>query len=133
MEDYTFFDFENSRRGREISGFAMRVYNKRGNRRVQFSKNVGEVVTKRGLSKLRIRKDNMTGRIHLLFNRDKGVTIKNNGSNSPFSLRVNSVDMAAFLVKTFSLMDGDVLNLSDDLSQSDEYATFEVLTTKVKG
>ena len=133
MEDFTFYDFEKKAGINERTigkGHAALNYNKK-NKCLSFGVHESADIIKAKLMKVRVRVDNITGDMHLVFNRDQGApaTIKNQKNISV----VNS-QLVDFLMTTmcFDLTEGSrpIIDISDNLSNSADYITYKIIRKK---
>mgnify|MGYP007098721011 CR=1 FL=1 len=136
-EDFTFFDFENKRAGRNTipeNGFQIYILNsaKSNNYAISMGKRASTSIIQKGLNKMRIRVDNITGQIHLVFNKSIGKNLYKPTKGSKIC-RVGGVDVVKCIVEHFggaiSRQETALKYMGDcsnDLSNSDEYATFEL-------
>ena len=133
MEDFTFYDFEKkpSVSDRTIGkGHAALNYNKR-NMCLSFGTHESADIIKADLLKVRVRVDNITGDMHLVFNRQQGApaTIKNQKNIS-----VVNKDLVEFLMTTqcLPLEDGSrhIIDISENLSNSKDYITYKIIRKK---
>lgn len=95
-------------------------------------KRASTAILQKGLDKMRIRIDNITGQIHLVFNKSVGKSIYKPTKGSKLC-RIGGVDVVKCIIEhmggaiprqeTALRFMGDC---SADLSNSDEYATFEL-------
>ena len=122
MEYYTFYDFEAkpTRSGRYIH---FSKTNKLCLSRV--SKNIAKEIEQKRLTKCRVRRDNITGEICLVFNKDKGAQVSRN-TNGIF-IR-GGEKFYDFFRAMFDIDGQDTfnLNLSENKSNSDEFLTYVV-------
>lgn len=126
MEDYTFYDFETTdeRPTRYIhfskinTAFWARV-----------SKNIAKEIDSSGLTRCRVRRDNITGEICLVLNKDKGAQV---GRNSNGLFIRGGKQFYEFFKKMFNMKE-DAFNLllSHDKSNNFDYLTYVV--TKADG
>lgn len=132
MEDFTFYDFEKKPAvsDRTIGkGHAALNYNKK-NMCLSFGTHESADIIKANLMKVRVRVDNITGDMHLVFNRDQGApaTIKKKNIN------VVNKDLVEFLITTqcLSLKEGSrhIIDISENLSNSKDYITYKIIRKK---
>lgn len=75
MEDYTFYDFE-TKDERPTRYIHFSKINKVCSARM--SKDIAKEIDSSGLTRCRVRRDNITGEICLVFNKDKGAQVGRN-------------------------------------------------------
>lgn len=133
MEDFTFYDFEKKPAvsDRTIGkGHAALNYNKK-NMCLSFGVHESTDIIKAKLMKVRVRVDNITGDMHLVFNRDQGAqaTIKNQKNIS-----ILNKDLVEFLMTTqcLPLNEGSrhIIDISGNLSNSPDYITYKIIRKK---
>ncbi len=132
--DFTFYDFANSNRnGRKITPEDIIVVNnKKGHYSIVFNRFVSETIKKTKNVKLRIRVDNVTGDIHLVFNKEIGLDVSTNHKHfeSDKNISVNNKDMVSLI---FKLLKTDInilrkeIRISSNLSNTDEYCTYKII------
>lgn len=134
--DFTFFDFESKRGGRNTipeRGFQLYILKgKSQNYTLSMGKLVSKQIIEKGLDKMRIRVDNITGQIHLVFNKTIGKSL-NKPPKGSCICRVGGRELVKCIIDHM----GGVLtpqnaalkligDCSPDLSNSKDYATFEL-------
>lgn len=143
-KDFTFLDFKPTRGGaRKLSGehqyfFAVSRHTNRQSKsnsyRTAFSTPVSEIVFLKGLTHFRIRRDNITGDLHFIFLKDTSgqyaqVTWEGMAGDNR-QVRMYNKELCNFFANQIGIK-GDFSptywQLSGDLSNSDDYATFKII------
>lgn len=93
-----------------------------------FPAKVKKIIRAKKLTHMRVREDKLSGDIHFVFNRVEGMEVKESDKNNT-SLRINNKSCAKWLV---CMLDSESLNLSEDLSKSDDFATFKIIVGEEK-
>lgn len=141
--DFTFLDFKGSRGGnRKINGeypywacASRHINENRSNSyRTAFSREVSLLVARKGLTHMRIRRDNLTGVMHVIFLKDTTGQCapigwdKTKGKNNIVRLYNKALcDFFATLAGKSGNFEPTYWQLSEDLSNSLEYATFRII------
>lgn len=136
MEDFTFYDFTSSDGKRRLQENQFSINHKKSNHSVTVCQQLSTTILNTKLLYLRIRKDNITGDIHFVFNREVGCKITTNGSSENKNVTIINKPLVEFLVKELSLSESserDVLELSKNLSNSPDYLTYKILRKEYKG
>lgn len=139
FNDFEFIDFapSSSGRGSRLShafyvSISRHTNGKNKQYRVSFCPSVSECVISRGLKNLRIRRDKVTGDLHIIFLNTNNkqcawVTYENKAANR---VVVNNKQLCAFFAQLADLS-GDFspiyFELSRDLSNSEQYATYQII------
>jgi hypothetical protein len=141
-DDFEFIDFASTRGGdRTQSNYCMRLTRypriKDGKTklsvRLSLSTKVFNVLKKKGLNGFRVRKDNVTGELLLIFlDYVEGKYGKvNYGGRNDNTAIIQNRKFVDFLVKEFKLngveLHSHEIELSEDISNSDKYATFRII------
>ena len=140
-EDYTFIDFTPIAKGKaltkgKISIFARPVRVKNGRRDSAYNAfRINAVdaahLQRLGLDMLRLRRDNLTGELYLVFNSTVGLKLK--FEQNARSAVIASGELVEYLANWAGAKpDGNgitraELEISDDLSNSPDFATFHIL------
>lgn len=92
---------------------------------VYFKSAIKKIVTRKGLTNVRLRRDRCTNKIWFVFNKDgEGMKI-NSSIKSTQPLYIGNKKLLEFLLYAY---DGKKkMKLSEDQSNSENYATFEIL------
>lgn len=126
MEDYTFYDFATPRKGKKIIGRIARISNRAGSRRISFSKEISDEIKEIKPCKLRLRRDNITGDVHMIFNPEIGLAV-----HFPYegkkSTEANSIEAVTLLSKFFN-QEGATFDLflSENLANDERYKTYRL-------
>ena len=133
MEDFTFFDFDKPTGVRERTiqeGQAAINYKKKGSY-LTFGQKETHDLYSLGLNKIRIRLDNITGAVHLVFNKDKGAAVTlRSGKNAV----VSNQELINFVMDKLKLQkkDGErhIIDIGCNLSKTNEFITYNILKGK---
>lgn len=143
-KDFTFLDFKPARGGaKKLSGeyqyfFSVSRHTKAESRcnsyRTAFSTKVSEVVFLKGLTHFRLRRDNITGDLHIIFLKDSsGQCAKvcwEGRAGEKGVVRMYNKELCNFFASQIGRK-GDFnptyWQLSEDLSNNDDYATFKII------
>ena len=136
MEDFTFYDFEKVSpvRERKIEdGYVAINYKNKGSY-ITLSKRETNDIQSEGLSKVRVRVDNITGAMHLVFNNEHGVAVtfkKSYGYNIKTTNAIlSSQQLVDFIVERLNLEKKDgsryLVNIGNNLSKTDGFLTYNV-------
>lgn len=129
MEDFTFYDFTSNERGRRLQKNQFSINHKKGNFSVTFCIETSKQILDRELMFVRIRKDNITGDLHFIFNKQTGCKISVTGKSSKNVTIINK-EFAMFFVKELRLSsdsDRDIAEHSNNLSNSGDYLTYKII------
>ena len=133
MEDFTFFDFDEGSkiRERKIEKGQMAINYKTKNAYATMSREDTDDIANAGLDKVRIRVDNITGAMHLVFNKEKGATVTlKNKKNATMS----NQKMVEFLLEKLRLEKKDgtryLIDIGCNLSNVDGVITYNILKGK---
>ena len=128
MEDFTFYDFEKKHTGRTLEGLQFSVNRKPGQCMVYFNPLLSEMISKKRLTHLRVREDNITGELHFVFNKERGIPI-NAKDNHVKNIIVRNKELTTFLAtKTGHSNDRMFyIKTTSDLSNSKDYCTIKLL------
>ena len=130
MEDYTFYDFSTPCRGRQITRRIARICNKKGYRRIYFSKEIADEIKDIDQCKLRLRRDNITGDVHMIFNTEIGLPVRFPNSGKA---EINSLEAVTLLSKFFSQGEATFdLDLSENLANDARFKTFKLTPSNNK-
>lgn len=127
MEDYTFYDFDNSNQDSRIiaEGTAV-IYYRTKNKYLIFGKTESEEILRSGLIKMRVRVDNITGAIHFLFNKEQGAASNTKSKN----VRFTNSELVEFLMVQLGLerKEGSrhIINIGQNLSRTSDFITYKV-------
>lgn len=127
MEDYTFYDFDNSNQDSRIiaEGTAV-IYYRTKNKYLIFGKTESEEILRSGLIKMRVRVDNITGAIHFLFNKETGATSNTKSKN----VRFTNSELVEFLMVQLGLerKEGSryIISIGQNLSRTSDFITYKV-------
>lgn len=127
MEDYTFYDFDNSNQDSRIiaEGTAV-IYYRTKNKYLIFGKTESEEILRSGLIKMRVRVDNITGAIHFLFNKEQGATSNTKSKN----VRFTNSELVEFLMVQLGLerKEGSryIISIGQNLSRTSDFITYKV-------
>lgn len=125
-DDYEFFDFGvNTNRGKLPDTRTARLYSSKGHSTVTLSSPIVKEIEERGLSHLRIRRDKLTGEHYFVFTKDTGLAIKKNGT-SKSTIAIHNKELYDFLIQSFSCQSGDLLELSPNLANTKDFATYKI-------
>lgn len=131
MEDFTFFDFtESTRKG---SGRRLRehtfsvVYN--DSSCITINIEDGKIIREKQMTHLRVRKDNVTGELCLVFNKERGIPLKLEKDVQTTTIQCKA--LVEFLYHELSLRlekrTRHIFSISENIANSDEYVTFRIL------
>lgn len=129
MEDFTFFDFDKSPRGCVMKADEFSLNHKAQYYTITFNMEVSTMIRKGGYKYLRIRHDNITGELHFIFTKNKGLqfsTEKNHAKN----ITIKNKDMVLFLINKLNISYNSVrtaIKISKNLANSNEFLTFKIL------
>lgn len=127
MEDYTFYDFDNSNQDSRIiaEGTAV-IYYRTKNKYLIFGKTESEEILRSGLIKMRVRVDNITGAIHFLFNKEQGAVSNTKSKN----VRFTNSELVEFLMVQLGLerKEGSryIISIGQNLSRTSDFITYKV-------
>lgn len=127
MEDYTFYDFDNSNQDSRIiaEGTAV-IYYRTKNKYLIFGKTESEEILRSGLVKMRVRVDNITGAIHFLFNKEQGAASNTKSKN----VRFTNSELVEFLMVQLGLerKEGSryIISIGQNLSRTSDFITYKV-------
>ena len=130
MEDFTFYDFDKtgtiSDRVIDKGKAAINYKNKKGSYLSFGIRESSEIISK-GLLKMRVRVDNITGAIHLLFNKEQGAPAAVRNKKNITLVNQQLVD---FLADRLGLEKKPgvrhIINIGDNISNSDGFVTYGV-------
>lgn len=129
---FTFIDFSASPRRtsvgeRKDNAFILYVKGK-GGYDMTFSSPIKETVKKHNLYNLRLREDDLTGEVYIVFcQKENALKIRTNMKNKGRGdMGVSNKDLYDYLSK--GDYSGLVLILSENLSNSDQYATYKIIS-----
>lgn len=139
FNDFEFIDFapSNSGRGTRLSheyyvSISRHTNSRNKSYRITFSQSVSDCVMSRGLKNLRIRRDNVTGDLHIIFlnANDMQCARVTYDKKSTGRVILNNKQLCAFFAQLADLS-GDFspihFELSRDLSNSEMYATYQII------
>ena len=139
FNDFEFIDFapSSSGRGSRLSHeyyvtISRHTYGKNKMYRVTFSQSVSDRVISRGLKNLRIRRDKVTGDLHIIFlnTNDRQCARVTYEKKTTDRVLLNNKQLCAFFAQLADLS-GDFspihFELSRDLSNSEQYATYQII------
>lgn len=121
--DFKFIDFTSKKKESkaEVGAYA---YPKTSVFNVVFSRKVSDIVNLKNLDNIRVRIDTLTDDVFVVFcNNKDSLKVKRNGG------RISSSSKDLYMYLTDGYIHGMSFHLSDDLSNSNEYATFKILST----
>lgn len=128
MEDFTFFDFKPNAKGRgTLYHNEARLTNGMQNKTLYFNARIRGLVFSMGLTKLRIRKDNLTGDVHFVFNKDTGLPC---GGVTKKNLYFANKEMICALYDILGLDKNNkiyTLTLSDNMAKGGEFLTYKII------
>lgn len=130
MEDFTYYDFTGCERRKRMNANQFAVNHSKNNKSVTFNQEVSSIVLKRDLMFLRVRVDNATGDIHLIFTKDTGCKLTTTGKTAKNVIAINK-SLSDFLVEKLHLHDGsgrDLITMSDNLANSKDFLTYKILS-----
>ena len=134
MNDFIYHDFTTSNRGGKKMGkdeFSLNITDK--NHSVTFNQEISNLVKGKGIKKMRIMENAITGELYFVFNHTDGVSVNFTGQSSGRPSRMpnatfNNKKLASFLVEKLGLGDGrHVLKLSGNLAKTEDFLTFKIL------
>lgn len=130
-EDFTFFDFDCGRlSSRSIGKGQFAINNKRGNYKVTMNVEDSKTIIDNDLTFVRLRQDNVTGALHIIFNRTTGAKCTRNKLN----VTISNKEMVKFLIKILGYEDSEervLVDISENISRSNEYATYLIKRNKL--
>jgi hypothetical protein len=123
-EDYTFYDFFQKNKSRIPDNHISISWHKR-TYYLLISINISKEIRESGLDKLRVRVDNITNDIHLLFNNEVGLPVNLEGE---IAIRINNLDLVKLIYNHFSIKEKHVrLPISNNLSNNpSKYLTYKI-------
>ena len=116
--DFEWLDFDS--RVRERGGFVITITDSS----IYLRSDIKNIISKKGLTHVRMRRDKYTDKIWFVFNKT-GEGIKVHNTNTKQNLCICNKELSKFLLITYDNKKN--LSLSDDQSNSNDYATFEIL------
>jgi len=131
MEDYTFDDFDKSCTRSKLQENEISINYKKSNHTVTFNQDVSAEIVIGGLTHVRIRKDNITGDIHFVFNNTTGCAATIRNTKGAKNIIIINKDLVDFLVKELNLdknVSRSVIEISGNLAnRSSEYLTYKII------
>lgn len=125
--DFTIIDFENAQRGRRVLQDNEATIKDDGHNRILYiNKHVRDIVVKAGCTKLRIRKDNLLGNLHLIFSKEQGLQCSD---KKKAQLCYANKPLVEFLFKELGFAQGSgiyKLELGENLSTNPDYYIYGV-------
>lgn len=123
-KDYVFHDFGEKSRV-SLKSDVISVYAGKTAPRLVVNPAIGGELWDRQLLRLRIREDLLTGQLHLVFNKEHGVT----GRKEKKTMIYTNKELVMFLKNRLRLEEGKTtrLKISENLANSDEFMTYEIL------
>ena len=133
MEDFTFFDFgQTTQRSGYMKADEFSLNHTKNNYTVTLNMEVSNMIREGKFDHLRIRMDNITGEIHLIFTRDKGLKFRSEEGIKK-NVSISSKEMVQFLVHQFGINDEsgrEIIKISKNLANSNDFLTFKILRDK---
>ena len=123
-KDYVFHDFSEKSRV-SLKSDVITVYTGETSPTLAVNPVIGGEVWDRQLLRLRIREDLLTGQLHLVFNREHGVT----GRRDKKTVKWSNKELVMFLKDRLKLEGYRTtrLKISENLANSDEFMTYEII------
>lgn len=123
-KDYVFHDFGDKSRV-SLKSDVITVYTGRTTPTLAVNSVIGREIWDRQLLRLRVREDLLTGQLRLVFNIDHGVT----GRWEKKTMKWSNKELVMFLKDRLKLEGYRTtrLKISENLANSDEFMTFEIL------
>lgn len=123
-KDYVFHDFGEKSRV-SLKSDVILVYTGKTAPQLVVNSVIGEGIWDRQLLRLRIREDCLTGQLHLVFNKEHGVT----GRKEKKTMKWANKELVVFLKDRLRLEEDRAtrLKISENLANSDEFMTYEIL------
>lgn len=126
--DFTIIDFEKAQRGgrRVLQDNEATIKDDGHNRVLYINTHVRDIVVKAGCTKLRIRKDNLLGNLHLIFGREQGLQCSDKKNAQ---LCYANKQLVEFLFKELGFAQGSgiyKLELGANLSTNPDYYIYGV-------
>ena len=127
-EDYSYFDFVSVRGGREKMNANQCSLNfTKHTRGITINQEVTRYLSERNLNKVRIRYDNITGDVCLVFNREIGTIITKSGRKN-FNFCIFNKKFAEKIAELLNLplSEHTILNLGNNTSRNDICACYRI-------
>lgn len=123
-KDYVFHDFSEKSRV-SLKSDVITVYTGKTSPTLAVNPVIGGEVWDRQLLRLRIREDLLTGQLHLVFNREHGLT----GRRDKKIVKWSNKELVMFLKDRLKLEENKTtrLKISENLANSDEFMTYEII------
>ena len=123
-KDYVFHDFGDKSRV-SLKSDVITVFTGKTAPTLAVNPAIGGEIWDRQLLRLRVREDLLTGQLHLVFNREHGVT----GRLDKKTMKWSNKELVMFLKARLKLEENRAtrLKISGNLANSDEFMTFEIL------
>ena len=88
----------------------------------------GKIIREKQMTHLRLRKDNVTGELCLVFNKEKGIPLKIEAGVQTTTIQCKA--LVVFLYKELNLKlekkTRHIFRMSENIANSDEYVTFRI-------
>lgn len=122
-ENYTYLDFTN--RHCAYTGRIIKVYGRSDGIITRFSDELTDEIQAKGMTHMRVRLDNITGELHLVFNKKGiGIPVKKNGKENTCTIR--NKDLGQYLIERFGAYEMAEIEASEDLANTEEYITYHI-------
>lgn len=128
MEDFTFLDFTANRGSKRLENHTISFYFG-STSAMTLNIEDSKVIRDKDLTHLRLRIDNLTGELALIFNKKMGLELKKNRDN--YGVTICNKSLVTALHQYLHLpIEGKtyhVFAISEDKANSEDYATFKIL------
>lgn len=123
-KDYVFHDFGETSRA-SLKSDVITVYTGKTSSTLAVNPQIGGEIWDRQLLRLRVREDLLTGKLHLVFNREHGVS----GRLDKKTMKWSNKELVMFLKDRLKLEEDRTtrLKISENLANSDEFMTYEII------
>ena len=133
MEDFTYFDFDSKGlAGRTIDDNHFRGY-LHSTSAITMNKKDSALIHEKGMTHLRVQRNNLTGEIFLVFNKGKGIELKKYRGNC--GITITNKELVKFLFKNFGITNTEPIYnfcISPNLAKIEEIVTFKVIKVEEK-
>lgn len=125
---FEFLDFSNGNSGRSLlKSNEVSLRSSEKGSRLNFNAIMSKEIEDRKLLKLGINRNIYTNEIYFVFNKDNGVPLTKNGSNT-ITLRANNKQLVLFLKEALNVNDSCKLILSKNLSKDNSVMTYKIVS-----
>lgn len=130
MEDFTFYDFTYKNRCSSIGENKFALNNTEKTCCLTFNVETSAEIIKNGLLFLRLRVDNITGDMHLVFTKDTGLKLQLSGSSTRKNVLAKNKSLVAMLSERLGISKQSgryLVGISGNMANSTEYLTYKIL------